>query len=92
MHNYSIEPSKLAKQEEEVHEWRGALESLSDYKASLEKEVRSPQLPCATRIVGSQCRQSKSPYTHRHRGRRAAATLLREAAYPVAAEELLNIK
>ena len=91
MHNYSIKPSKLAKQEEEVHEWRGDLESLSDYKASLEKEVRSsPQLPCATRIVGSQCRQSKSPYTHTDT--EAAATLLREAAYPVAAEELLNIK
>ena len=75
----------------------GDLESLSDYyyKASLEKEVRSssPQLPCATRIVGSQCRQSKSPYRVVHKGRHSVEAVVHH--HPVVvlvAEELLNIK
>ena len=74
----------------------GDLESLSDYyyKASLEKEVRSssPQLPCATRIVGSQCRQSKSPYRVVHRGRHSVEAVVHHHPVVVVAEELLNIK
>ena len=73
----------------------GDLESLSDYyKASLEKEVRSssPQLPCATRIVGSQCRQSKSPYRVVHKGRHSVEAVVHHHPVVVVAEELLNIK